>query len=224
MAKSLQTRSKTIRRAIAVYNKAAANLVPPRPPLNWSDVSHYGLIEQYAMLRASNTDLSSKHWSQPVYREILKCRRRIARAQEEIVRCNVETRRLHTSIYDYTSHFKKTARKLKDENSPMYAAVSALILRQNRMHKALLKRVHQIYGLVGFTGIPYRGVSVRHEAAPPTTNDDSDDVGDGGLMLVGDNDGNGNNNDGDDDERHESDDEVHTEMDNLGAFISNVHD
>ena len=219
MAKSLQTRSKTIRRAIQVYNKAAADLVPPRPPLNWADVSHYGLIEQYAMLRASNIDLGSKHWSQPVYREILKCRRRIARAQEEITRCNVEACRLHTSIYDNTSHFKKTVKRLKDENSPMCGAVGAFVLRQNRIHRALLKRVHQIYGLVGFTGTPYRGVSILQHGNATPTNDDDDDVGDSGLTLIV------NEDDGDDDgERDESDDEVHIEMDNLGGFMSNVHD
>ncbi|KAK7680601.1 hypothetical protein QCA50_016383 [Cerrena zonata] len=141
MAKSLQTRSKTIRAAIVVYNKAASDLVPPRPPLNWSDVSHYGLIEQYTMLRATNTDVGSQRWSQPVYREIIKCRHRIARAKEELIRCNVETRRLHTSIYDDTVHFRTLLGKLKEEKSTMYEPTKAFVRRRTRIDQALLKRV-----------------------------------------------------------------------------------
>lgn len=77
MAKALQTRSQTIRRAIKTYNAAAAALNPPRPPLDWSQISHYGLVEQYAILRNLNADAGEKLWAQPVYREILKTRCRL---------------------------------------------------------------------------------------------------------------------------------------------------
>ena len=119
MAKSLQTRSKTIRKAIKDYNTAAAAVVPPRPALDWSDVSHYGLVEHYAILKANNTDVSTKQWAQPIYREILKCRRRIARAKEEVTRCNVEVRRLHTGILDDAIHFRTVVRKLKEDGKRM---------------------------------------------------------------------------------------------------------
>ena len=158
MAKSLQTRSKTIRKAIQEYNKAAAAMSPPRLALDWSDVSHYGLMEQYAILKANNTDVSAKQWAQPLYREILKCRRRIARAQEEVSRCNVEVRRLHTGIYDDAVHFKSVVRKLKEGNSPMYEAVKTFARRRNATHRALLKRIRKIYALPGFTGDPSPGV------------------------------------------------------------------
>ena len=219
MAKSLQTRSKTIRRAIDTYNKAAAALSPPRPSLDWSDVSHYGLIEQYTMLKATNTDVQDKHWSRPIYREMLKARCRIARAQEEIVRCNVEVRRLHTSIYDDTSHFKKTMKRLKDENSPMYGVVQAFARQRNSVHKALLTRIHQVYSLVGFTGTPYRGVSITQADDTPG-NDESEEVlggsGIGEALELPD--------DEEEDEGVESDDEVRREADNLENFASNVRD
>lgn len=223
MAKSLQTRSKTIRRAIASYNSAAAAMTPSRPPLDWSNVSHYGLIEQYAMLKATNTDVSDKQWSQPIYREILKCRRRIARAKEEIVRCNIETRRLHTSIYDDTAHFKKVVRKLRDDRDAMHDAVKHFTVRRNGVHKSLLKRIQQIHALVGFTGDTSRGIRIgrevedNHGELGDTTDNDTATIGLASLSNI----------DGDsssDESGVESDDEFHNDVGGVENFIHTVRD
>ena len=207
MAKKLQKRSKAIRRAISTYNKAAKALTPPRPTLAWTDVSHYGLVEQYALLKASNPTLGTREWTQPVFRDMLKSRRRIARAREEILRCNVETRRLHTSIYDDTAHFKNVLQTLRDANSPTYGAVAAFARRRNRVHKVLLKRVYQIQALVGFTGESSRGVHVDRngdnewEDVPIPLEEDA-------LR-------------GDEDEDVGSDDELHQEIRGIEAFVCN---
>lgn len=220
MAKSLQTRSKTIRTAIVAYNKAASDLTPPRPPLDWSDVSHYGLIEQYTMLKATNHDISNREWSQPVYREILKCRRRVARAKEELVRCNVETRHLHTSIYDDTAHFKKTLEKLKEENSVMYKPTKAFVRHRTRIHRSLLKRIRQIIGLVGFTGESSRGIRIGHENVTLTQDNEStngeSDLGVGSLGALHDEE--------EDAEDFENDDELHNDIDCLEGFMDTVCD
>lgn len=221
MAKSLQTRSKTIRKAILTYNAAAAALTPPRPPLDWSNVSHYGIIEQYAMLKATNTDVSDQRWSQPIYREILKCRRRIARAREEIVRCNVETRRLHTSIYDDTAQFKKVVRRLKENNDPMYDATVAFTRRRNHVHKSLLTRVQQIQALVGFTGESSRGVRIGHENMDPADLDDSDNLNETGATGLAPLVTAGNESD---EEDVEGDDEFHQDLGNMENFIHTVRD
>ncbi|KAK7690568.1 hypothetical protein QCA50_005666 [Cerrena zonata] len=225
MAKSLQTRSKTIRTAIVAYNKAASDLTPPRPSLDWSDVSHYGLIEQYTMLRATNHNVSNREWSQPVYREILKCRRRVARAKEELIRCNIETRRLHTSIYDETIHFKTLLTKLKEDDSAMYGPTKAFVRHRTRIHQSLLKRVRQIISLVGFTGESTRGVRIGTENTSPAdvgnneTGDDSDGPGDEGLAALHDEDGLD-----EDAEDFENDDELHNDIDGLQGFMDTVCD
>lgn len=221
MAKSLQTRSKTIRTAIIAYNKAAAALTPPRLPLDWSDVSHYGLIEQYAMLKATSTDVSSQEWSQPVYREILKCRRRIARAKEELVRCNIETQRLHTSIYDETAYFKKLLTRLKENDSAMYEPMNAFMRHRNRINQSLLRRVRQIIGLVGFTGESTRGVRIGHNDTSVAEDDGSSDTntndqesGNRGLVALHD----------ENVEDFENDDELHRDIGGIVGFMGTVCD
>ena len=221
MAKSLQTRSKTIRKAIKEYNTAAATLDPPRPALDWSNVSHYGLVEQYAILKASNTDISSKQWSQPLYREILKCRRRIARAKEEIVRCNVEVCRLHTGIRDDAIHFKRVVSKLKEEYNPMYEAVKAFAKRRNATHRALLKRIRKIYTLPGFTGNPSPGTRVGHDGIDMLTTDDDET---GGNDIISDNLGDTQEGEWEEEEEEEeaaeSDDEVHHEVSSVETLMT----
>ena len=50
LAKSLQTRCKAIRSATDTYNKAARLLDPPRPPLDWAQVSRYSFLEEFNLL------------------------------------------------------------------------------------------------------------------------------------------------------------------------------
>ncbi|THU96506.1 hypothetical protein K435DRAFT_858460 [Dendrothele bispora CBS 962.96] len=73
ISNALQKRASSIYTMVRRYNTAALALDPPRPTLDWS---------------------------KPVIRETMKRHRRVLRAQEEIVRCNIELRRIHTSIVD----------------------------------------------------------------------------------------------------------------------------
>lgn len=77
LAKSLQTRSKAIRRAISEFNAAAAAMQPPREAIEWSELSPYGFIEQFVMIRNTRDDIRDKPWSKPLYREFLKLRNHI---------------------------------------------------------------------------------------------------------------------------------------------------
>ncbi|KAJ3740705.1 hypothetical protein EV360DRAFT_57933, partial [Lentinula raphanica] len=97
---ALQRRSHTIRAAVKAYNAAALALNPPRDTLDWSKVSHYAFLDQFNILSDTRHSVFEQPWARPVNRTLMKQRRRIQHAREEITRCNVELRRLHTSIVD----------------------------------------------------------------------------------------------------------------------------
>ncbi|KAG1885372.1 hypothetical protein F4604DRAFT_1878101 [Suillus subluteus] len=105
ISKSLQTRCHAIQTAIKKYNDAASQLHPPRPPLEWSKVSHYSFLEEFNLLRETRQDIRDKMWARPAIRETMRQWLHIQRAKEEIERCNVEVRRLHTFIVDEDRHF-----------------------------------------------------------------------------------------------------------------------
>lgn len=198
IAKSLQTRCKTIRRAVTTYNNAAATLSPPLPPLDWTRVSQYGFLEEFSLLQGTRNDIRDKPWATPVVRETIKLRRRLARAKEEIERLNVEVRRLHTAIRDESRLFKATLDKLKNAKSILYGPVQEFTTYRRRVNAALLERIRQIYALPGFTGINKPGTRIGAESSileadnddisgpTPSVNDarDEDEDDDGGDSII----------------------------------------
>jgi hypothetical protein len=152
IAKSLQTRCKTIRTALKDYNAAAASLETPRPALDWSHVSNFNFLEEFTLLQDTRNDIRAKPWCKPAIREAMKLRHRLTRAREEIDRLNVEIRRLHTAIRDERRLFKSTITRLRSTQDPLLGAMLDFVTRRSRINDRLLTRVHQIYALNGYTG------------------------------------------------------------------------
>ena len=92
IAKALQRRCKAIRNAVKAYNAAAAQLDPPRPPINWEAVSHINFLEEFHLLHNSHQDIHEKPWSQPAIHELMKLSQWVKRAHEEIQRCHIAVR------------------------------------------------------------------------------------------------------------------------------------
>ncbi|KAL7278859.1 hypothetical protein ACG7TL_006690 [Trametes sanguinea] len=152
IAKNLQKRSKAIQTAVKQYNAAARLLSPPRPALDWSKVSHYSFLEEFELLRDTRNDIRQKQWAQPLVREAMKKSRRIARAHEELRRCNVEVRRLHTAILDENTHLDAVVHKLRTEGNILSGPVMDTSIRKKRINARLLAVIKQIHELDGFTG------------------------------------------------------------------------
>lgn len=160
ISKSLQTRCKAIKKAVEDYNSAASEI--GRPAVDWSRVSHYGFLEEFNLLQDTKNNVRSRPWAQPMMRNLLKAHSRIARAEEELIRCTVEIRRLHTSIRDERTLFQETLSKLA--GTPLYSAVKDFVERRQNVHDVLLDCVFKIYDLPGFGGI--KGPGVRVGTAP----------------------------------------------------------
>ncbi len=176
ITKSLQTRCKTIRRALTAYNAAAASLNPPRPPLDWSRVSNFSFLDEFTLLQDCRNDIRGKPWTKPAVREAMKARHRIARAREEITRLNVEVRRLRTAIRDETLLFDHVLTKLKRDDDPLLGAVEEFTSRRKKVNSHLLSRVYQIHALPGFSGVKMPGRRVGGVVLPHV---DVPNVGDG---------------------------------------------
>jgi len=160
IAKALQKRSKAIQRAVKTYNAAASALDPPRPTIDWNTVSHYKFLEEFPLLRNTSQDLTGKRWALPAIRETMKQWRRICRAREEIVRCNVEIRRLHTSIVDEGETFCKILTR-SSALGPISGAVKDFITRRTHINIRLLQKIQKIYDLEGFSGTPSPGIKLN---------------------------------------------------------------
>ncbi|KAH9847417.1 hypothetical protein C2E23DRAFT_741984 [Lenzites betulinus] len=152
IAKNLQRRSQAIRTAVNRYNAAAQALSPPRASLDWTKVTHYTFLEEFELLRDTRNDIRGKPWAQPLVRETMKKAHRVARAREELVRCNVEVHRLRTSIHDETATLDRALRETGSRSDPLAGPLRLYILRRTRVNTHLLAIISQIHDLPGFTG------------------------------------------------------------------------
>ncbi|KAL4259837.1 CxC1-like cysteine cluster associated with KDZ transposases domain-containing protein [Pleurotus pulmonarius] len=210
IAKALQRRCKAIQTALNEYNKAASELNPPRPELDWSEVSHYGFLEEFTLLRETRQDVLSKPWAKPAIREAIKQSHRLKRAHEELDRCNVESRRLLTAILDEHNLFIKILSTLEADNSPFHGAVTEYCTRRRRINNDILHRISQIHALHGFTGNPSYGQ--QKGASSPSS-----------ISTLGVHDLRGDAVDDDNMEGSDSsDDEGDRDMDGLVNFISHL--
>lgn len=210
IAKALQRRCKAIQTALNEYNTAASELNPPRPELDWSEVLHYGFLEEFTLLRETRQDVLSKPWAKPAIREAIKQSHQLKRAREELDQCNIESRRLLTAILDEHNLFNEILQKLETDNSPFHGAVVEYCTRRRRINNTILHRISQIHALQGFTGNP--SYSQRKGASPPSA---VDTTGVHGLQ--------GDKVDSVDTEGSDSsDDEGDQDMDGLVNFISHL--
>lgn len=152
IAKSLQRRCKAIQRAVKVYNSAALALDPPRPTVDWSKVSHYSFLDEFVLLQDTRQDISDRRWSKPAVRATIKQWLRVLRAREEISRCNVEVRRLHTAIVDEEQHSDAVLAALDQEPRAIGGAIREYVTRRYRVNNHILACLQKVFGLDGFTG------------------------------------------------------------------------
>ncbi|KAF9058384.1 hypothetical protein BDP27DRAFT_1241338, partial [Rhodocollybia butyracea] len=158
IASGLQRRAKAIRKAVKEYNKYALAMDPPRDTLDWTKVTHFSFIDQFDILRETRHNVLEERWARPLYRELMNRLHKVARAREEIVRCNIEIRRLHTSILDEEHQFEATLTRVK--GTMKYGPVLSYISSRRQVNKLLLARIQATYELPGFTGTPSPGESV----------------------------------------------------------------
>ena len=163
LSKSLRTRSPAIRNATAAFNKAARDLDPPRAELDWTKISRFNYIEEFNLLKDCRTDIRETPWAEPVIREAMKQRLRIKRAKEEILRCNVEVRRLHTHIYDEKEKFTSILCKVREASDPIFFSVEEYCTRRQLVNEYLLEQIQRIFSLPGFSGHRTTGHRIGRE-------------------------------------------------------------
>lgn len=101
----------------------------------------------------------------------MRLSRRVERAKEEIIRCNIELRRLHTSIVNEGILLRQTLQRIKSEKRSIYGAVEAYVTRRLRINNLILVSVRQAQSLDGFSGEKTIGRRVSAVTNAPIASD-----------------------------------------------------
>jgi hypothetical protein len=173
IAKALQTRSQAIRNALERYNAAANKLQPPREQLTYRSIIEYSFIGDFSLLKASRQDIRLQDWARPAVREAMRKHFQLLRAQEEIVRLNVEIRRLHTAVRDESQDVARCIKDLttsSDTLDVLLVSVAPLLASEvctrwqlkSRVNELHVHRLESIERTPGFNGTPGCGVQKGH--------------------------------------------------------------
>ncbi|KAJ7019595.1 hypothetical protein C8F04DRAFT_1214298 [Mycena alexandri] len=120
IAKALQVRSQAIQNALNSYNTAAKSIVPAGRQLSWSEVIEYAFLADSDSLRKPAKLGEVRPWSTPAARLLLDKYFKIERAREEIRRCNIEIRRVITSIRDEKAFLTAKENELRESDPGLH--------------------------------------------------------------------------------------------------------
>ncbi|KAJ7138730.1 hypothetical protein C8R43DRAFT_955208 [Mycena crocata] len=98
--KALQTRLKAVKKAIERYNNVAEAMTPLRTTLSWEEVVEYTFMADFDLLHDGHEDILNEPWVQAAGRVAMDQHFKLLRADEEIVRLDVEIPRFVTSMVD----------------------------------------------------------------------------------------------------------------------------
>ncbi|KAA1475563.1 hypothetical protein DENSPDRAFT_860864 [Dentipellis sp. KUC8613] len=143
--KTLKTRCRAIQTALAKYNTAAKAI--DRPQLEWKDVSTYGGLAEFELLRECREDIRAQPWTDSRNRQAAVHTLKIERAHEECDRLDVEIRRLATWMRDEEQQLRTRIVQLEKESPDLAAyltSVEARVRRVNRTHRARLEEIAQL--------------------------------------------------------------------------------
>ncbi|KAI5995861.1 hypothetical protein EDD15DRAFT_2365295 [Pisolithus albus] len=158
IGKALQTRSAAIRAALTQYNTAAKAL--GRRTLEFDEVVEYAFLSDFDLLRDTRQDVSTRPWASPAARLAINTYFKLCRAEEEVVRLNVEIRRVVTYLVDEDRYLRACEALYQDANPALAYQISRYRTIRSRFTPLHLRSLEKISRLSGFNGTLTPGVSV----------------------------------------------------------------
>ncbi|KZS91015.1 hypothetical protein SISNIDRAFT_414531, partial [Sistotremastrum niveocremeum HHB9708] len=169
IAKHLKSRSETIRNALKKYNIAAKQVQPRRPTLDFQTVLKYSFLAEFDLLRDARQNISTKPWADPVNRVIADSYFKVRRAEEEILRLNVEMRRLRVWMRDDEKSYEDAIKNLAESQPFLSAELNDLLRRLKMSHRIVSDSLDQVERIPGYTGSWWYGEAHTAEACEPIT-------------------------------------------------------
>jgi hypothetical protein len=159
----LKTRSQTIRTAVNAYNKAASELQPPRESIKYADVISLVFLAHFDLLHYSQSgnDIRKEPWADPATRVLTDKYFELNCAKEEIVRLNIEWRRVYAWLVDERKLYLATVDYLsKTEDKLLCELLRARWKEVEQVHRVTWRWLLRTKGLPYFSANTTRGHAV----------------------------------------------------------------
>lgn len=166
ISRHLKVRANAIRSALKTFNDAAAELPEPMNKLDIKTVLNMVFLAEFDNLRYSRfgSAIKEKEWSKPSVRVLTDKSFELLRAKEEIVRLDIEWRRVRTWIQDERTLYLATIEGLLRSGNLVLSSVLKLRwARVERSHQIIQHWLFKTYKLDGFTGNTKPGDALDRE-------------------------------------------------------------
>ncbi|TFY75358.1 hypothetical protein EWM64_g8654 [Hericium alpestre] len=135
ISKSLKTRCRAIQMALRQFNTASRKIGCEE--LDWDDVSKYGSIAEFELLRECRVDIHSQPWADALNHQAANYMLWIECAEEEHQQLNVEVSCLAAWIHDEDNDIVDAVRHLESEGDCLLAAKLRVFGTHHRVSIAL---------------------------------------------------------------------------------------
>jgi hypothetical protein len=125
-------------------------MLPPRPQLTWDQIVDYSFLADFDLLRDSREDIRKRPWAQPANRILMDEYFKIERAHEEVIRLNIEIKRIVTHIQDEENHLREAEENA--ETPTLGYFIQQYRLERTRFSRLHLVRFSKLSNQPGFTG------------------------------------------------------------------------
>ncbi|KAI0309491.1 hypothetical protein OF83DRAFT_1032888, partial [Amylostereum chailletii] len=122
------------------YNVAAKSI--DRPTLEWKDISIYGSLAEFELLRTTCEDILAQPWANSANRQAAIYSLKLERAQEERERLNVEICRLVTWMRDEETQLRAAVEDARGQGSHLAHELEHMLthrVRQNHVHRTRIQ-------------------------------------------------------------------------------------
>ncbi|KAI6011450.1 hypothetical protein BKA83DRAFT_4467030 [Pisolithus microcarpus] len=158
IGKALQTRSAAIRATLTQYNTTAKAL--GHWTLEFDEVIEYAFLSDFDLLRDMRQDMLTWPWALPAVRLAINTHFKLCRAEEEVIRLNVEIRRVITYLVDEDQYLRACEALYQDANPTLAYQISRYRTIRSRFTPLHLHSLEKISRLSGFSGTLAPGISV----------------------------------------------------------------
>ncbi|KAG9121164.1 hypothetical protein FRC07_002992 [Ceratobasidium sp. 392] len=145
-------REKAVHRALERYNEAARTLDPPRRTFAFKDLVDCAHMADFDFLKYSEHGAQDADWARPAHRRCVAAWHKVQRAKEEIIRLNVEIRRVYTQIRDEERFLSSHYENLLSSDPDLAHSLFQRLQLTFEVDRHILRDLESITKLKGFSG------------------------------------------------------------------------
>ncbi|KAG8733227.1 hypothetical protein FRC10_000340 [Ceratobasidium sp. 414] len=153
---AVNNRSTALKSALDRYNNAAAKV--GLQAMSWETLTSVSVLADFDLLRGSRTGVLEEEWALPNNRRAAEEYQYIMRAKEEILRLNVEVRRVRTAISDERQILPGVAKQVAATSPEIRWAVDRYVERRLKVNDGIMRELNILAHSNQYTGLRDTGV------------------------------------------------------------------